>query len=249
MRVSVISGGVDANPFATMCSAKPALPRVSNAPGITHSTSSVRHDRISALIQRSKAVEVGLDGTGVRSGRSHLSPAFLRVRALLAGLIRVAAYLALLRRRTRWRNGSGPRFPVQALPDRFGCQAAAGRAKIFVPAADGDVRRDQCSSVAQWQSIRLLTGGLLVRVQPEEPNPLESTSYEGIFSGPCLANDFALFLPFYRSGRCVRRLISHLAQRRNRSPSIRQTSERPGLPGGSLVRVRGHSHRTCGLFQ
>src|SRR5207248_2326757 len=26
-----------------------------------------------------------------------------------------------------------------------------------------------CSSVAQWQSIRLLTGGLLVRVQPEEP--------------------------------------------------------------------------------
>jgi hypothetical protein len=25
------------------------------------------------------------------------------------------------------------------------------------------------SSVAQWQSIRLLTGGLLVRVQPEEP--------------------------------------------------------------------------------
>ena len=27
----------------------------------------------------------------------------------------------------------------------------------------------QYSSVAQWQSIRLLTGGLLVRVQPEEP--------------------------------------------------------------------------------
>ncbi len=27
------------------------------------------------------------------------------------------------------------------------------------------------SSVAQWQSIRLLTGGLLVRVQPEEPSP------------------------------------------------------------------------------
>ena len=32
------------------------------------------------------------------------------------------------------------------------------------------------SSVAQWQSIRLLTGGLLVRVQPEEP--LFSISYE-----------------------------------------------------------------------
>ena len=29
----------------------------------------------------------------------------------------------------------------------------------------------QFSSVAQWQSIRLLTGGLLVRVQPEEPAP------------------------------------------------------------------------------
>ena len=33
----------------------------------------------------------------------------------------------------------------------------------------------QCSSVAQWQSIRLLTGGLLVRVQPEEP--IFSTSW------------------------------------------------------------------------
>jgi hypothetical protein len=29
--------------------------------------------------------------------------------------------------------------------------------------------RQPDSSVAQWQSIRLLTGGLLVRVQPEEP--------------------------------------------------------------------------------
>ena len=27
----------------------------------------------------------------------------------------------------------------------------------------------RCSSVAQRQSIRLLTGGLLVRIQPEEP--------------------------------------------------------------------------------
>src|SRR5262245_10511408 len=35
-----------------------------------------------------------------------------------------------------------------------------------------EVRVASChhSSVAQWQSIRLLTGGLLVRVQPEEPN-------------------------------------------------------------------------------
>src|SRR6185503_15014030 len=31
------------------------------------------------------------------------------------------------------------------------------------------IRLTPRSSVAQWQSIRLLTGGLLVRVQPEEP--------------------------------------------------------------------------------
>ena len=36
-------------------------------------------------------------------------------------------------------------------------------------------RGPPCSSVAQWQSIRLLTGGLLVRVQPEEP--IFSTRY------------------------------------------------------------------------
>ena len=35
--------------------------------------------------------------------------------------------------------------------------------------SDPDARTCPCSSVAQWQSIRLLTGGLLVRVQPEEP--------------------------------------------------------------------------------
>jgi hypothetical protein len=109
---------------------------------------------------------------------------------------RVAAYLALLGRRTRWRNGSGPGCPVQACLAGRGCQAAAARAKIFVPAAGGDVRRDQCSSVAQWQSIRLLTGGLLVRVQPEEPNRSNSISYERSFSGSSLAKDFALFLPF-----------------------------------------------------
>jgi hypothetical protein len=33
-------------------------------------------------------------------------------------------------------------------------------------------RAPRHSSVAQWQSIRLLTGGLLVRVQPEEPKRL-----------------------------------------------------------------------------
>src|SRR5215471_15108246 len=33
------------------------------------------------------------------------------------------------------------------------------------------------SSVAQRQSIRLLTGGLLVRIQPEEPISLESSAF------------------------------------------------------------------------
>ena len=43
--------------------------------------------------------------------------------------------------------------------------------EVLYAAIDGAVRRafPPCSSVAQWQSIRLLTGGLLVRVQPEEP--------------------------------------------------------------------------------
>src|SRR3954468_8695107 len=42
--------------------------------------------------------------------------------------------------------------------------------RCFPPssAAAASVRPSR-SSVAQWQSIRLLTGGLLVRVQPEEP--------------------------------------------------------------------------------
>src|SRR5262252_6541775 len=34
------------------------------------------------------------------------------------------------------------------------------------------------SSVAQRQSIRLLTGGLLVRIQPEEPFPSEISSVD-----------------------------------------------------------------------
>src|SRR5262245_10543969 len=37
-----------------------------------------------------------------------------------------------------------------------------------------------CSSVAQWQSIRLLTGGLLVRVQPEEPTSLTNSEALGV---------------------------------------------------------------------
>src|SRR6266508_4331231 len=57
------------------------------------------------------------------------------------------------------------------------------RAMYTAVASDGGFRYDRLvrllaargavsppdSSVAQWQSIRLLTGGLLVRVQPEEP--------------------------------------------------------------------------------
>ena len=40
-----------------------------------------------------------------------------------------------------------------------------------------------CSSVAQRQSIRLLTGGLLVRIQPEEPFPFgNSTTFAAVRS-------------------------------------------------------------------
>jgi hypothetical protein len=47
----------------------------------------------------------------------------------------------------------------------------------------------QYSSVAQWQSIRLLTGGLLVRVQPEEP--IASTTYnEPMLSGSFTVGEF-----------------------------------------------------------
>ena len=40
---------------------------------------------------------------------------------------------------------------------------------LRVKARQSVFRSAQCSSVAQRQSIRLLTGGLLVRIQPEEP--------------------------------------------------------------------------------
>jgi hypothetical protein len=42
------------------------------------------------------------------------------------------------------------------------------------------------SSVAQWQSIRLLTGGLLVRVQPEEPSASARAELERVMAR-CLA--------------------------------------------------------------
>jgi hypothetical protein len=54
----------------------------------------------------------------------------------------------------------------------------------------------QSASSRKRRRFRLLTGGLLVRVQPEEPNPFDSISYERSFSDPSLANDFDLFLPF-----------------------------------------------------
>ena len=61
--------------------------------------------------------------------------------------------------------GSGVRLPRGSflLYDR--CLASVRLA------AGGDAASCHHSSVAQWQSIRLLTGGLLVRVQPEEPIP------------------------------------------------------------------------------
>jgi hypothetical protein len=59
--------------------------------------------------------------------------------------------------------GSGASATIWVLPERF-------RA---------------CSSVAQWQSIRLLTGGLLVRVQPEEPLFLGKSSTRPPRSADC----------------------------------------------------------------
>src|SRR6516162_7271759 len=46
-------------------------------------------------------------------------------------------------------------------------------------------RPPEYSSVAQWQSIRLLTGGLLVRVQPEEPIFLANLSTRPVGSAFC----------------------------------------------------------------
>ena len=56
---------------------------------------------------------------------------------------------------------------------RAGCAAGAISATIGgfdLPAPASPEGARLHSSVAQWQSIRLLTGGLLVRVQPEEPS-------------------------------------------------------------------------------
>src|SRR5437773_12332291 len=63
------------------------------------------------------------------------------------------------------------------------------------------VARSHHSSVAQRQSIRLLTGGLLVRIQPEEPISLtkSGTSDGGALSEKPLCPFLALFffaLPF-----------------------------------------------------
>src|ERR1700681_416913 len=57
-----------------------------------------------------------------------------------------------------------------------------------------------CSSVAQRQSIRLLTGGLLVRIQPEEPTSLTKSGTSVSAKSPSgpLCPFLALFvlLPF-----------------------------------------------------
>ena len=66
-------------------------------------------------------------------------------------------------------RGSAPQsFACLVLPGiRPDCCASLCRSvTLLVPPARVCAH---CSSVAQWQSIRLLTGGLLVRVQPEEP--------------------------------------------------------------------------------
>src|SRR5262245_51073130 len=54
----------------------------------------------------------------------------------------------------------------------MGVEPVTGRPRARAGSIKGRsrlVRRPSCSSVAQRQSIRLLTGGLLVRIQPEEP--------------------------------------------------------------------------------
>ena len=57
----------------------------------------------------------------------------------------------------------GDQYHQRSVPRWLPCRRTARRARVPRPTPS--------SSVAQWQSIRLLTGGLLVRVQPEEPTP------------------------------------------------------------------------------
>ena len=81
------------------------------------------------------------------------------------------------------------------------------------------VRTCQCSSVAQWQSIRLLTGGLLVRVQPEEPISFGiPTAFAPRRS---LVEDVALFLPFWIWSLSTRHRIKKFA-----AAAIGQKSQR-----------------------
>src|SRR4030095_6189423 len=62
----------------------------------------------------------------------------------------------------------GRRLREVRASDTIGRRVCSANADVE---ADLPVRRrsPRHSSVAQWQSIGLLTGGLLVRVQPEEP--------------------------------------------------------------------------------
>ena len=92
--------------------------------------------------------------------------------------------------------GEGKEVPRADLPSRCGqrdsvaCRCAFASLAALDPFSYnrtlvGPADARQSSSVAQWQSIRLLTGGLLVRVQPEEPPPKGSipvtwvTDYSG----------------------------------------------------------------------
>src|SRR5438093_11659032 len=54
-----------------------------------------------------------------------------------------------------------------ALIERSGC--APSRRFVSIEVRFGRASSCMCSSVAEWQSIRLLTGWLQVRIQPEEP--------------------------------------------------------------------------------
>ena len=85
-----------------------------------------------------------------------------------------------------WRGGR-ELFPLSPAPcalspdEPLSCTWSVSRPRIGGPAVSPKPHRarlhaakadpHRCSSVAQRQSIRLLTGGLLVRIQPEEPTP------------------------------------------------------------------------------
>ena len=95
-----------------------------------------------------------------------------------------------------------PRAGSLATRRRFGLRWESRRHARFRAG-----RRSCRSSVAQWQSIRLLTGGLLVRVQPEEPTSLREVGHLGLSSGiraiRCAARDSARVQRTVRGTACA----------------------------------------------